>query len=128
MKLSRLFLALIFTVQIFAGVICASLQAQGAADVIHGRPLHVRHFSGTIVDARGMTVEYATVELRDPKTHRVLASTFADGKGFFSFDDKKYGKRVELRAVQKGFNATQYTAMLRPFGDEHIHMVLSAAA
>jgi hypothetical protein len=123
MRLLRLSVALMLV-----GVFCASLHAQGAADVVHNRPLHVRHFSGTIVDAKGMTIEYATVELRDPKTHRVLASTFADGKGFFAFDDKKYGKRVELRAVQKGFTAAQYTAMLRPFGDEHIHMVLSPAA
>jgi hypothetical protein len=123
MRLLRLSLAFMLF-----GALCASLHAQGAGDVVHNQPLHVRHFSGTIVDAKGMTIEYATVELRDPKTHRVLASTFADGKGFFAFDDKKYGKRIELRVAQKGFTATQYTAMLRPFGDEHIHLVLSPGA
>jgi Carboxypeptidase regulatory-like domain len=123
MRSLRLSIALIF-----GCAFCSLLHAQGAADVVHTQPLHVRHFSGTIVDAKGMTIEYATVELRDPKTHRVLASTYADGKGFFAFDDKKYGKRIELRVVQKGFTAAQYTAMLRPFGDEHIHMVLSPAA
>jgi hypothetical protein len=129
MRLFRLSTLLtVLTVLMFASAFCVLLHAQGAADVVHTLPLHVRHFSGTIVDARGMTIEYATVELRDPKTHRVLASTFADGKGFFAFDDKKYGKRVELRVVQKGFTAAQYTAMLRPFGDEHIRMVLTAAA
>lgn len=100
--------------------------AQGNEDVIHGNPLHVRHFAGTVVDRTGMWVEYATVELRSPKDHRVLASTFADAKGFFSFDDKKYGKRIEIRAFAKGFNASQYTAMLRPFGDGQMRIVLHA--
>lgn len=98
--------------------------AQGNEDVVHERPLHVRHFAGTIVDQTGMWVEYATVELRDPKTHRVLASTFADAKGFFSFDDKKYGKKIEIRAFAKGLNASQYTATLRPFGDQQMRIVL----
>ena len=79
-------------------------------------------------EARAWLEANYPAELRDPKTHRVLASTFADGKGFFAFDDKKYGKRIELRVAQKGFTATQYTAMLRPFGDEHIHLVLSPGA
>jgi len=107
---------------------CVKLHGQGGQAVImHEVPLHVRHFSGTVVDSRGMTVEYATVELRDPKDHHVLASTFADGRGNFSFDDKKYGKRVEIRAFQKNFNITQYTAMRRPFGDLHIRLVLTPA-
>jgi len=95
--------------------------------IVHERPLHVRHFAGTVVDSKGMTVEYATVELRDPKDHRVLASTFADGKGYFSFDDRKYGKRAEIRAFQKGFNPAQYMVILKPFGDLHIRIVLSVA-
>jgi hypothetical protein len=106
---------------------CATLRGQGQEVIVHESPLHVRHFAGTVVDSRGMTVEYATVELRDPRDHRVLASTFADGKGNFIFDDKKYGKRVEIRAFQKGFNIVQYTVMRRPFGDMHIRLVLSAA-
>jgi hypothetical protein len=112
---------------IFLCAFSAKLRAQGSQLVIHERPLHVRHFAGTVVDSRGMWVEYATVELRDLKDHHVLASTFADGKGNFSFDDKKYGKQVELRASQKGFNVVQYTVMLKPFGDVHIRMVLPAA-
>ena len=106
---------------------CATLRGQSQEVIVHETPVHVRHFAGTVVDSKGMTVEYATVELRDPRDHRVLATTFADGKGNFYFDDKKYGKRVEIRAFQKGFNIVQYTVMLRPFGDMHIRLVLSAA-
>ncbi len=103
-----------------------SAYTQGNEVVIHSRPLHVRHFSGVIVDQTGMWVEYATVELHDPRSHRVLASTFADGKGFFYFDDKKYGKRIEIRAFKHGFNASQYIAMRRPFGDNQMQVVLQA--
>ena len=117
----------IATALMLSTVCQAPLQGQGQEVVAHERPLHVRHFAGTVVDSKGMTVEYATVELRDPRDHHVLASTFADGKGNFSFDDKKYGKRAEIRAFQKGFNVVQYTVMLRPFGDVHIRVVLSAA-
>ena len=104
-----------------------ALQGQDQAVIAHERPLHVRHFSGTIVDSKGMSIQYATVELHDARNHRLLASTFADGQGNFYFDDKKYGKRVEIRASQKGFNATQYIVMRRPFGDMHIRLVLSTA-
>jgi len=104
-----------------------SVLAQGQSIVVHERPLHVQHFSGSIVDSKGLMVEYATVELRSPKDHHLLASTYADAQGNFSFDDKKYGKRIEIRAIQKGFNVTQYTAMYRPFGDVHMHLVLTAA-
>jgi len=102
-------------------------QAQ-TQDLIHERPLHVRHFSGSVVDSKGMMVKYATVELCSPKDHHVLASTFADGNGYFSFDDRKYGKRVEIRVSQKGFNPSRYTAMIRPFGDQHMRLVLHVAA
>jgi len=81
-----------------------------------------------VVDSKGMMVKYATVELCSPKDHHVLASTFADGNGYFSFDDKKYGKRVEIRVSQKGFNPARYTAMIRPFGDQHMRLVLHVAA
>jgi hypothetical protein len=101
--------------------------AQGNEDMIYARPLHVRHFSGVIVDQTGMWVEYATVELLDPKSHRVLASTFSDGNGFFYFDDKKYGKRIQIHAFKSGFDASQYTAMRRPFGDVHMRLVLHVA-
>jgi hypothetical protein len=98
--------------------------AQGNEDVIYGRPLHVRHFAGRVVDQTGMTVDYATVELRNPKDHRVLASTFADGTGFFFFDDKKYGKTIEIRVFKKDFSVSQYTVMRRPFGDGNMRLVL----
>lgn len=107
---------------------CASCAASLAQEVVvHERPLHVRHFAGSIVDARGLTVEYATVELHSAKDHHLVASTYADAQGNFAFDDKKYGKRIELRAYQKGFRVTQYTAMRRPFGDLHMRLVLPAA-
>ncbi len=103
------------------------LHGQGSEVVVHQRPIHVRHFAGKIVDVKGMTVEYATVELHDLKTHRLLASTFADGKGYFAFDDKKYGKRIELRVIQKGFDVAVYTVMLKPFGDQQIRLVITVA-
>jgi hypothetical protein len=103
------------------------LHAQGNEVITHARPLHVRHFAGTVVDPRGLTVEFATIELRDPRDHRLLATTFADENGFFSFDDKKYGKMVELRAYQKNFKVADYTAVRKPFGDVHIRLVLSVA-
>jgi hypothetical protein len=106
---------------------CARLHGQGQEVIVHELPLHVRHFAGTVVDSKGMTVEYSTVELRDPRDHRLLATTFADGKGSFYFDDKKYGKRVEIWAFQKGFNIVQYMVIRRPFGDMHIRLVLSVA-
>ena len=106
---------------------CFAAHAQGNEVMVYEQPIHTRHFSGTIVDQRGMTVEYATVELRSPKDHHVLASTFADGRGFFTFDDKKYGKRVLLRVIQKNFDMAQYTAILRPFGDEHLRLKITAA-
>ena len=120
MKSLRFVLALI-------ALCCTQLQSQSTTVIVHKYPLHVRHFAGWVVDLRGMTVEYATVELRDPKNDRVLASTFADGKGYFFFDDKKYGKQVEMRASQKGFNIAQYTVVRKPFGDVHVRIVLLAA-
>lgn len=101
--------------------------AQGNEDVIYGKPQHARHFAGTVVDPRGLAVDYATVELRSPKDHHVLASNFADGRGFFSFDDKKYGKSVEIRISKKGYNPSLYTAVLKPFADEHMKLVLHPA-
>ena len=116
-----------FSVGLFVLITLSSFAyAQGNEDVIYERPLHVRHFSGVIVDQKGMWVEFATVELRDPKSHRVIASTFSDGNGLFYFDDKKYGKRIEIRAFKANFNASQYTAMRRPFGDVQMRLVLHA--
>ena len=105
----------------------ATLHAQGNETVVYEQPIHVRHFAGTVYDSRGMTVEYATVEVHNPKTHQLLASTFADSKGYFTFDDKKYGKRIEIRILQKGFKPAQYTAMLRPFGDQHLRLTIAIA-
>ena len=102
-------------------------RAKKIKPVVDDQPIHVRHFSGTVVDSRGMTVEYATVEVHNAKTHQLLASTFADSKGYFTFDDKKYGKKIELRILQKGFKPVQYTALLRPFGDQHLRLTISAA-
>ena len=116
-----------FTTAILIAILCVAAQAQGNEVTVYERLIHVRHFAGTIVDQRGMTVEYATVELRSPKDHHLLASTYADGRGFFTFDDKKYGKRVVLRVIQKNFNMAQYNAILRPFGDEHLRLKITAA-
>jgi hypothetical protein len=121
LRLLRLAAALVILAQ------CLAAHAQGNEVMVYEQPIHTRHFSGTIVDPRGMTVEYATVELRSPKDHHLLASTFADGHGFFSFDDRKYGKRVVLRVIQKNFDMVQYTAILRPFGEEHLRLKITIA-
>jgi hypothetical protein len=110
-------------------VLLASLAAPLAAqqEIINEKPVRLRHFSGAIVDARGMTVEYALIELRDPKDHHVLASTFADGNGKFAFADRKHGESVELRVSNKGFNTVQYTVFLSEFGAMHWRVKLPVA-
>jgi hypothetical protein len=127
-KLRHISLAIIATALAIPGLHARSKKNPPAvAPVVEDQPIHVRHFAGTVYDSRGMTVEYATVEVHNPKTHQLLASTFADSKGYFTFDDKKYGKKIEIRILQKGFNPAQYTALLRPFGDQHLHLTISPA-
>ena len=104
----------------------ATLRAQDI--LVHAKPVRLYHLMGTIVDQTGIAVPYTTIELRDPKDHHVLASTFGDGKGKFLFDDKKYGKRLEIRISGKGFDSAQYTIVLKRFGQSHLRAVLSKPA
>lgn len=87
----------------------------------------LHHIAGVVVDKKGFPVEYAVVELCDPGDHHVLASTFADAQGRFSFADRKRGAQLEIRASQKGFNTTTYGIVVREFGESKIRIVLPVA-
>ncbi len=100
---------------------------QGHVDIVHEKPLKVRHLAGTVVDPTGASIEYAEVELHDSGDHRLLASTFADAQGRFSFADRKRSEKLEIRARSKGFNAVQYSVLMATFGREHLRIVLPAA-
>jgi hypothetical protein len=58
----------------------------------------------------------------------VLASTFADAQGRFSFADSKRGTQLEIRASQKGFNPSIYEIIIREMGKSKIRIVLAVAA
>ena len=87
----------------------------------------LHHLVGTVVDKRGFPVEYAVVELCDPSNHAVLASTFADAQGRFSFADRRRGTQLEIRASQKGFNITTYEIVVREFGKSKLRVILTVA-
>ena len=103
------------------------LHGQGRADVFHAKAVRLRHLSGTVVDQKGMSVEYAFIELLNSADHRVIATTYADALGKFSFADHKRGELFEVRASRKGFNSVQYTVSIAVIGKEHLRMVLPAA-
>jgi hypothetical protein len=103
------------------------LHGQSPADVIHAKALRLRHLSGTVVDQKGMSVEYAFIELLNSADHRVLATTYADAQGKFSFADHKRGELFEVRASRKGFNSVRYTVSIAIVGKEHLRMVLPVA-
>jgi hypothetical protein len=100
----------------------AALHAQEL--VVHEKPVRLRHLSGIVVDSTGAGVAYSLIELRDVKDHHVVASTFGDAKGKFFFDDRKYGKRVEIRVSLAGFNMVQYSVVLKRFGQTQLRAVL----
>jgi hypothetical protein len=100
----------------------ATLHAQ--ALIVHEKPVRLRHLSGTVVDPTGATVAYTLIELRDPADHHVLATTFGDAKGKFSFEDKKRGTKLEIRVSRKGFQVVQYEIAIGILGSEHIRVVL----
>jgi hypothetical protein len=104
------------------------LHGQGNVDVIHAKAVRLRHLSGTIVDPKGMSVEYAFIELLSSADHRVLATTYADAEGRFSFVDHKRGELLEIRASREGFKSVQYTVSIAIVGKEHLRMVLPVAA
>ena len=104
------------------------LHGQGQADVVHAKAVRLRHLSGTVVDPKGMSVEYAFIELLNSADHRVIATTYADAQGKFSFADHKRGELLEVRASRKGFNSVQYTVSIAVVGKEHLRVVLPVAA
>ena len=110
---------------LFAALFSANLCA--TETVAHERQIKVRHLVGTVVDSRGFPVEYAVVELCDPSNHAVLASTFADAQGRFSFADQKRGHSFEIRASGQSFNITIYNVVIRELGKSKIRVVLTVA-
>jgi hypothetical protein len=104
------------------------LHGQGQVDVVYAKVVRLRHLSGTIVDPRGMSVEYAFIELLNSADHRVIATTYADAQGKFSFADHKRGELLEIRASRKGFNSVQYIVSIAVVGKEHLRIVLPVAA
>lgn len=106
-------------------VVASSLPAQNI--VTHEKPLHLRHLAGTVVDPRGMTVPYALIELRDPGDNHVMASTFADGNGKFSFADRKRNESFALRISLAGFQITQYNISIATIGKDRMRAVLAVA-
>jgi len=118
-----------FATAALALLIVAACSANTGAQqaVIHQKQVKLHHLIGAVVDQRGFPVEYAVVELCDPSNHHVLASTFADAQGRFSFADQKRGTQLEIRTSQKGFNTTIYEVMVREFGRSKIRIVLPVA-
>jgi len=106
--------------------LCVQLPAQQL--IIHEKPIRLRHLSGTVVDPTGASVAYTLIELRDPADHHILATTFGDAKGKFSFDDKQRGTKLEIRVSCKGFQIVQYEIAMGILGSEHIRVVLPVAA
>ncbi len=101
------------------------LRAQN--EMVHEKPLRLRHLSGVIVDQKGLFIPYPAVELRDANDHHVIATTFADGNGRFSFADRKPGERLEIRFTRKGYQPVQYTIDLARIGHETMKAVMPAA-
>lgn len=96
--------------------------------IMHEKPLHLRHLAGTVVDPKGMTIPYALIELRDPGDDHVIASTFADGNGKFSFADRKRNESFELRISLAGFQITQYNISIAIVGKDRMRVVLQTAS
>lgn len=95
--------------------------------VAEDKPVRLRHVAGRIVDQRGFAIPYPAVELRDGNDHHVIATTFADGNGRFSFADRKPGEQLEIRFSMKGYNPVQYTIELARIGHEKMKAVMPVA-
>jgi hypothetical protein len=105
--------------------LCGSLHA--AQEVVHPKPVRLRHLSGTVVDPRGFPIAYAIIELHGASGEQILATTFADAFGKFSFADRKRGDQFQLRASQKGFDTVRYSVVESLVGKERLRMVLPVA-
>jgi hypothetical protein len=108
-------------------LLLAALSHAKAEDVIHEKPIRLHHLAGRVVDRKGLAIPYSAIEMRDAKDQHVIATTFADANGNFSFADRKHGEKLELRISLKGFNTSQYTVYLEFFGNERLRAVLSPA-
>jgi hypothetical protein len=106
-------------------LVALSLPAQNI--VTHEKPFHMRHLAGTVVDPKGMTIPYALIELRDPGDDHVMASTFADGNGRFSFADRKRNESFALRISLAGFRTAQYNISIATIGKDRMRAVLEVA-
>ena len=122
--MSRLRIAAIAALSI---CICFAAPLYGAQLIVHEKPVRLRHIAGTIIDRRGMTVPYALIELRDPGDQHVMRSTYADGNGKFSFEDRKHGETIEMRITLAGYDTAQYTVSIARFGKEHMRAVIQPA-
>lgn len=94
---------------------------------VEDKPVRLRHLAGRIVDQRGFAIPYPAVELRSADDHHVIATTFADANGHFSFADHKPGERLEIRCWLKGYNPVQYTIELARIGHESMKAVMPVA-
>jgi hypothetical protein len=109
-------------------LIVSTLPLPAQQMITHEKPLRLRHLAGTVVDPKGMTIPYALIELRDPGDDHVIASTFADGNGKFSFADRKRNESFELRISLAGFQVTQYNISIAIVGKDHMRVVLQTAS
>ena len=96
-------------------------------EVIHEKPVRLRHLAGKIVDPKGLIVPYAYIELRSAADHHVLATSFADGYGKFAFAYRKFGETLEIRVSMKNFDPVQYHVVLHRIGFEELKVVLPVA-
>jgi hypothetical protein len=99
----------------------------GQEIIIHEKSIRLKHLTGIVVDATGSSVEYALIELRDAGDHQIIASTFADAQGKFSFADRKHSDKLEIRASRAGFNIVQYSVSIGTLGRGHLRIVLPIA-
>ena len=94
---------------------------------VENKPVRLRHLIGVIVDQKGLFIAYPAVELRDGNDHHVIATSFADGNGRFSFADRKPGELLEIRFSLKGYQPVQYTIEVVRFGHEKMKAVMPVA-
>ena len=115
---------------LFLGILLATLlSSELCAEelIFREKQIKLHHLAGTVVDPAGFPIEYATVELRDPKDNHVIASTFADAQGRFSFADHKRGEHLAIRASNRGFNIVQYNVVIRELGKSKLRVILTVA-
>ena len=115
------------TILLILLTVATVLHGQGQVDIVHAKAVRLRHLSGAVVDQKGMSIEYAFIELLNSADRRVIATTYADAQGKFSFADQKRGELLEIRASREGFKSAQYTVSIAVVGKERLRMVLPVA-